>query len=43
MKKLFPYLTILLIVVVIALLFVSMSTSQNMTVVYTGNTQKKAY
>ncbi len=41
MKKLFPYLTILLIVVVIALLFVSMSTSQNMTVVYTGNTQKK--
>jgi len=41
MKKLFPYITILVIVAVIVLLFVSMSTSQNMTVVYTGNVEKK--
>ncbi len=41
MKKFTPILTVLFIVAVIVLLFVSMSTSQNMTVVYTGNTDKK--
>ncbi|MEA2019192.1 MAG: hypothetical protein U9N59_12160 [Campylobacterota bacterium] len=41
MNKLLPYLTIGVIVAVIVVLFVSMSTSQNMTVVYTGNTDKK--
>lgn len=41
MKKLTPILTVLFIVAMIAALFVSMSTSQNMTVVYTGNVEKK--
>lgn len=41
MKKLTPILTVLFIVAMIVTLFVSMSTSQNMTVVYTGNTEKK--
>ena len=41
MKKIFPYLTIVIIITVIVLLFVSMSTSQNMTVVYKGNVDKK--
>jgi len=41
MKKLFPYLTIAIIIMIIVVLFVSMSTSQNMTVVYTGNVDKK--
>jgi hypothetical protein len=36
-----PFFVILIIVVVIITLFLSMSTSQNMTVVYTGNTDKK--
>lgn len=41
MKKLTPILTVLFIVALIAVIFVSMSTSQNMTVVYTGNIEKK--
>jgi hypothetical protein len=41
MKKFTPILTVLFIVAVIAALFISMSTSQNMTVVYTGNKDKK--
>ncbi|MEA2050350.1 MAG: hypothetical protein U9O56_06455 [Campylobacterota bacterium] len=41
MKKLTPFLTILAIVSIIVTLFISMSTSQNMTVVYLGNTEKK--
>lgn len=41
MKKLAPILTIIIIIVVIFTLFISLSTSQNMTVVYTGNINKK--
>jgi len=41
MKKLAPILTIVAIIVVIVTLFISLSTSQNMTVVYTGNIDKK--
>ena len=41
MKKLAPFLTIIIIITIIALLFISISTSQNMTVVYTGNVDKK--
>ncbi len=41
MKKIFPYITILLIVVIIVFLFLSISKKQNMTVVYTGNSEKK--
>ncbi len=40
-KKLLPIVTISFIVIVIITLFVSMSTNQNMTVVYTGNIDKK--
>jgi hypothetical protein len=40
MKKLLPYLTIFVIIIVIVALFVSISTKQNMTVVYTGNIEK---
>ncbi|MEA3498031.1 MAG: hypothetical protein U9R16_03115 [Campylobacterota bacterium] len=40
-KKLLPFITIFIIVAIIVTLFLSMSTSQNMTVVYTGNTTKK--
>ncbi len=41
MKKYFPILTIVFIVICIVLLFLSLGTSQNMTVVYTGNSSKK--
>ena len=41
MKNKAPLITILIIVLIIAALFISMSTQQNMTVVYTGNTDKK--
>jgi hypothetical protein len=41
MKNKAPIITILIIVAIIVTLFVSMSTTQNMTVVYTGNTEKK--
>jgi copper chaperone NosL len=41
MKKYFPYITVAFIVVCIILLFLSLGTSQNMTVVYTGNSDKK--
>ena len=41
MNKILPYLTIVIIVLIIVVLFGSMSTSQNMTVVYVGNTDKK--
>jgi len=41
MKKYFPYITVLFIIVIILLLFVSLSKKQNMRVVYTGNAQKK--
>ncbi len=41
MKKLTPFLTIIVIISIIVALFISMSTSQNMTVVYQGNTDKK--
>lgn len=40
-RKLTPILTVVFIVAMIVTLFVSMSTSQNMTVVYTGNHEKK--
>ena len=41
MKKIAPILTVFILVAIIIALFLSMSTSQNMTVVYTGNTDKK--
>ena len=41
MKKALPFLTIFFIAAVIVTLFLSMSTKQNMTVVYTGNIDKK--
>ncbi len=41
MKKLLPYITIFTIIFIIIVLFLSMSTSQNMTVVYTGNIKKQ--
>ena len=41
MKKALPFITIFIIVSIIITLFLSMSTSQNMTVIYTGNTDKK--
>lgn len=41
MKKIAPILTVIIIVSVIIAIFLSMSTSQNMTVVYTGNVNKK--
>ena len=41
MKKLIAFLTVIIIISIIAILFISMSNSQNMTVVYTGNTDKK--
>ena len=41
MKKVLPYITVAVIILIIVALFVSMSTSQNMTVVYTGNSDKK--
>ena len=41
MNKIFPYITVAVIITVIVSLFLSMSTSQNMTVVYTGNVDKK--
>ncbi|MEA3383332.1 MAG: hypothetical protein U9Q20_01460 [Campylobacterota bacterium] len=41
MKKIAPFLTIAIIIAIIVILFISMSTSQNMTVVYTGNKDKK--
>ena len=41
LKKLSPFLTILFIIVVIITIFFSISTTQNMTVVYTGNIEKK--
>ncbi|MEA3512247.1 MAG: hypothetical protein U9R37_01455 [Campylobacterota bacterium] len=37
MKKILPFLTILIIVAIIVVLFISMSSVQNMTVVYTKN------
>lgn len=40
-KKALPFITIFVIVAIIVTLFLSMSKSQNMTVVYTGNTDKK--
>ena len=40
MKKYFPLLTIVFIIVCIVLLFLSLSVSSNMTVVYTGNSAK---
>ena len=40
-KKLLPFITIFIIVAIIVAVFLSMSTLQNMTVVYTGNTDKK--
>ena len=41
LKKLFPFLTILLIIAIIVIVFLSISSSQNMTVVYSGNIEKK--
>ena len=41
MKKFAPYLIVAVIVALIITLFLSISSSQNMTVVYTGNTDKK--
>lgn len=41
MKKYFPYLTIFIIIGIIIVLFLSLSRSQNMTVVYVGNDDKK--
>ncbi len=41
MKKYLPYLTVVFIIFIIIVLFLSISSSQNMTVVYTGNTIKK--
>ncbi len=40
-KNLMPIVTIVTIISIIVVLFISMSTSQNMTVVYTGNMDKK--
>lgn len=39
-NKILPIITIIVVVSIIALLFFSMSKSQNMTVVYTGNIEK---
>ena len=41
MKKYLPFITVFIIVAIIVTLFLSISTQQNMTVVYTGNTDKK--
>ena len=41
MKKILPIITIFIIVTIIVVLFLSMSTKQNMTVVYVGNTSKQ--
>lgn len=41
MKNIKPILTIIIIIAIIVALLVSMSTSQNMTVVYQGNIEKK--
>ena len=41
MKKYLPLLTIIFIIVCIVLLFLSLNISSNMTVVYTGNSEKK--
>jgi hypothetical protein len=41
MKNKAPIITILIIIAIIITLFISMSATQNMTVVYTGNTEKK--
>jgi len=41
MKKLLPIITILTIIAIIVTLFLSISTTQNMTVIYTGNNEKK--
>ena len=41
MKNKAPIITIIIIIAIIVTLFVSMSTTQNMTVVYTGNIEKK--
>ena len=41
MNKIFPYLTVAVIITIIVSIFLSMSTSQNMTVVYVGNVDKK--
>jgi len=41
MKKYFPIITIVFIIFCIVLLFLSLSLSSNMTVVYTGNSEKK--
>jgi hypothetical protein len=41
MKRLLPFITIFAIVLIIVILFLSISTSQNMTVVYTDNIDKK--
>jgi len=41
MKKYFPFLSVFFIIFIIVVIFLSISTSQNMTVVYTGNSDKK--
>ena len=41
MKKYFPFLSVFFIISIIVVIFLSISTSQNMTVVYTGNSDKK--
>jgi hypothetical protein len=41
MKKLTPYIIIVIIIALIVALFLSLSSKQNMTVIYTGNISKK--
>jgi len=41
MKKYFPFLSVFFIIFIIVVIFLSISTSQNMTVVYTGNSDNK--